>query len=34
MNNPASLLKSLGEYSKEHRAAHWAGTFAQFLESV
>jgi serine protein kinase len=34
MNNPASLLKSLGEYSKEHRAAHWAGTFASFLESV
>ncbi|HEX6265909.1 MAG TPA: hypothetical protein VFZ81_03315, partial [Burkholderiales bacterium] len=34
MNSPASLLKSLGEYSKEHRAAHWAGTFAQFLENV
>jgi serine protein kinase len=34
MNNPASLLKSLGEYSREHRAAHWAGTFAQFLENV
>ena len=34
MNDPASLLKSLGEYSKEHRAAHWAGTFSQFLESV
>ncbi|HEX2197744.1 MAG TPA: serine protein kinase [Burkholderiales bacterium] len=34
MNNPASLLKSLGEYSKEHRAAHWAGSFAQFLETI
>ena len=45
MNNPesgfdpreerkASLLKSLGEFSKEHRAAHWAGSFAGFLESV
>ncbi|HWM43586.1 MAG TPA: serine protein kinase [Burkholderiales bacterium] len=30
----ASLLKSLGEFSKEHRAAHWAGSFAGFLESV
>jgi len=45
MNNPetgfdpreerkASLLKSLGEFSKEHRAAHWAGSFASFLETV
>ena len=45
MNHPApsfgsheehrtSLLKSLGDYSKEHRAAHWAGSFASFLESV
>jgi serine protein kinase len=30
----ASLLKSLGEFSKEHRAAHWAGSFSGFLESV
>jgi serine protein kinase len=30
----ASLLKSLGDYSKEHRAARWAGSFAAFLESV
>src|SRR5688572_25643791 len=45
MNHPApsfgnrdehrtNLLKSLGEYSKEHRAAHWAGSFAAFLEAV
>jgi serine protein kinase len=45
MNHPApsfgsrdehrtSLLKSLGEYSREHRAAHWAGNFASFLESI
>jgi serine protein kinase len=30
----SSLLKSLSEYGKEHRAAHWAGTFGSFLESV
>src|SRR5215211_258417 len=45
MNNPAagfdsrderksSLLKSLSEFTKEHRAAHWAGTFASFLEQI
>jgi serine protein kinase len=45
MNNPvigfnggderkASLLKSLTEFSREHRAAHWTGTFASFLEQV
>src|SRR5687767_13378336 len=45
MNNPVpgfndnserkqSLLKSLSDFSKEHRAAHWAGTFASFVEQV
>ncbi|OGA72497.1 MAG: serine protein kinase [Betaproteobacteria bacterium RIFCSPLOWO2_12_FULL_65_14] len=28
------MLKSLSEFTKEHRAAHWAGTFGSFLESV
>jgi serine protein kinase len=30
----SELLQSLVEFSKEHRAAHWSGTFASFLESV
>src|SRR5262245_13929967 len=39
MNSPVSkphsdLLKSLSEFSKEHRAAHWSGTFASFLEGI
>ncbi|HVL34248.1 MAG TPA: serine protein kinase [Burkholderiales bacterium] len=45
MNNPvigfngsderkASLLKSLSTFSQEHRAAHWSGTFASFLEQI
>jgi serine protein kinase len=45
MNNPvpgfndgnerkANLLKSLADFTKEHRAAHWAGTFASFLEQI
>jgi serine protein kinase len=45
MNNPvpgfndgnerkASLLQSLSDFSKEHRAAHWSGTFANFLEQI
>jgi len=29
-----SFLRSLDEFSKDHRAAHWSGTFAEFLESV
>jgi serine protein kinase len=29
-----SLLKSLSEFTKGHRAAHWTGTFASFLENV
>jgi serine protein kinase len=28
------VLKSLAQFSKEHRAARWAGTFASFLETV
>src|SRR5712671_2914706 len=28
------LLKSLSDFSKEHRAAQWAGTFASFLEGI
>src|SRR5256712_11189997 len=45
MNNPvpgfnddserkSSLIKSLSEFTKEHRAANWAGTFAGFLEQI
>jgi serine protein kinase len=30
----ASFLKSLATFSKDHRAAHWSGTFGAFLESV
>jgi serine protein kinase len=30
----SELLKSLSDFSKEHRAAHWAGTFAGFLEGI
>src|SRR5262245_40356898 len=29
-----SLIRSLADFSKQHRAAHWAGTFASFLEDV
>jgi len=28
------LLKSLSDFSKEHRAAQWAGSFASFLEGI
>src|SRR2546423_15104881 len=31
---PADLMKSLVDFTKEHRAAHWTGTFASFLETV
>src|SRR3954470_23559743 len=42
MNSPVAgvpqrhsdLLRSLADFSKQHRAAHWAGTFGQFLENV
>ena len=36
INKPhrTSSLKSLSEFSKEHRAAHWSGSFAAFLEGV
>jgi serine protein kinase len=41
MNSPggvtqqhSDLLKSMSEYSKEHRAAHWSGPFASFLEGI
>jgi len=30
----SSLIRSLSEFTKQHRAAHWAGTFASFLEGV
>src|SRR5262245_36651556 len=30
----SSLIRSLSEFTKQHRAANWAGTFAAFLESV
>jgi serine protein kinase len=29
-----TLIRSLSEFTKQHRAAHWAGTFGNFLESV
>src|SRR5687767_1196184 len=29
-----SLIRSLSEFTKQHRAAHWSGTFATFLEGV
>ena len=29
-----SLLKSLSDFTKEHRAANWAGTFSSFLEQI
>jgi serine protein kinase len=28
------LLKSLSDFTKEHRAAHWAGNFSSFLEGI
>src|SRR3954468_6341651 len=28
------LLKSLVDFTKQHRAAHWAGSFANFLEGI
>ena len=42
MNSPVAgvpqrhsdLLRSLTDFSKQHRAAHWTGTFGQFLETV
>ncbi len=30
----SSLIRSLSEFTKQHRAANWAGTFASFLETV
>ena len=30
----SSLIRSLSEFSKQHRAAHWAGPYAAFLETV
>jgi len=30
----SQFLKSLAAFSQEHRAAHWSGPFAQFLETV
>ena len=26
-----SFVESLGAYSRQHRAKHWAGTFEEFL---
>ncbi|HEX5476430.1 MAG TPA: serine protein kinase, partial [Burkholderiales bacterium] len=42
MNSPVAgvpqrhsdLLKSLSEFSKEHRAARWSGSFGAFLETI
>ena len=30
----SSLIQSLSDYSKQHRAAHWTGSFAKFLEAI
>lgn len=30
----SDLIRSLTDFTKEHRAAHWHGTFASFLETV
>ncbi|MCD6043795.1 MAG: serine protein kinase, partial [Burkholderiales bacterium] len=30
----SNLIRSLSEFTKQHRAANWAGSFASFLESV
>src|SRR5688572_18988696 len=30
----SSLIRSLSEFTKQHRAANWEGSFAAFLESV
>src|SRR6266480_4244041 len=30
----SSLIRSLSDFSKQHRAAHWTGSFANFLEAV
>src|SRR5216110_726650 len=30
----SSLLRSLNDYSKQHRAARWSGTLSEFLEGV
>jgi len=30
----SSLIRSLSDYSKQHRAAHWTGSFAKFLEAI
>src|SRR2546421_9802964 len=30
----SSLIRSLNDFSKQHRAAHWTGSFASFLEAI
>src|SRR5713101_5422717 len=30
----SSLIQSLSAFSKQHRAAHWTGSFASFLEAI
>src|SRR5947199_112680 len=30
----SSLLQSLSDYSKQHRAAHWTGSFAKSIEGI
>ncbi|MDQ1811958.1 serine protein kinase [Massilia sp. CCM 9210] len=30
----ASFIESLGLFTRQHRAGHWSGTFAQFMEQV
>jgi serine protein kinase len=30
----SSLIRSLSDFSKQHRAAHWTGSFANFLEAI
>ncbi|NHZ83328.1 serine protein kinase [Massilia sp. CCM 8695] len=33
-NPHASFIESLGDFTRQHRAGHWSGTFAQFMEQV
>src|SRR5678816_2854443 len=30
----SALLQSLAEFTKEHRAARWSGTFGEFLQRI
>ena len=34
LGNATSFVESLGAYSRQHRAKHWAGTFEEFLRDI